>query len=319
MKAFESTIRCEAHKDKYLPFLDHMQKYNPSWKIINKKTQLQDYQLKAYIALEEDLTKYYKFKNSVDAEIRKKFLRSIVTTHCHALLIGVDYENTSNSLNGIPSYDVSCIKSQLIDSSIADGENLVLLINNEATKQNILEKLTTIVNNMNQRSTFIFYFSGHGGQTNQSVSYLLSSDKQQLTVKELIDVVGKARTNKMIIIFDSCYSGGINNELCFDSNNYKQGVHILCSSHETEVSYRLAGDGNGFFTKYLIKGLEGKFSCETDNCQECATRTANLQQAAIRKVTSTELVLYLRHTVARRQHFTYTSINGSDFDVSFLN
>jgi hypothetical protein len=120
-------------------------------------------------------------------------------------------------------------------------------------------------------------------------------------------------------MLDSCYSGGMGNPFCFDSNNYREGIHILCSCRQTEVSYQLARDKNGFFTKYLIKGLKGEFSCKMAKCNECSTRTNNLQQAAIHKVTSTELVTYLNHAVTGDQNFTYTSVNGSNFDISFLN
>jgi hypothetical protein len=109
------------------------------------------------------------------------------------------------------------------------------------------------------------------------------------------------------------------NAFRFDLNNYTEGIHILCSSGQTQVSYQLARDTNSFFTKHLIKGLKGEFSCEVDDCNECATRTNNLQQAAIHKVTSTELVTYLTHAVTGHQQFAYTTVNGSDFDISFLN
>ncbi|CAF3591128.1 unnamed protein product [Rotaria socialis] len=318
-EAFKRNVQSLREKDTYLPFPDHLKQFNPTWNIINKMTPLQDFLLKAYIALEEELAQYYKFNGRADMETRKKFLRSTVTAHCYALLVGIDYENTPNSLHGIPSNDVACIKQQLEISSIASPENLHVLKNNQATKGSILNKFNTIVNNMDQRSTFIFYFSGHGGRTVTSGSYLLASDNQMLTTRELAAVFDRAMTTKIIIILDSCYSGGMSNAFRFDSNNFKQGIHILCSSSETQVSYQSVSDGNGFFTKHLIKGLKGEFSCQTNNCNECTTRTENLQRAVIRKVTSTELASYLNHAISGRQNFAYSVINGSDFDISFLN
>ncbi|CAF1384832.1 unnamed protein product [Rotaria sp. Silwood1] len=318
-EAFGRKVLSLRETDTYLPFPDHLKQFNPTWNIINKMTPLQDFLLKAYIALEEDLAKYYKFKGRADMKIRKKFLRSTVTAHCYALLIGIDYENTPNSLHGIPSNDITCIEQQLEISSIASPENLHVLKNTQATKESILNKLNTIVNNMDKRSTFIFYFSGHGGRKETTGSYLFTSDNQMLTTHELAAVVDRAMSNKIIIMLDSCYSGGMSNAFRFDSNNFKQGIHILCSSNEAEVSYQSTSDGNGFFTKYLIKGLKGEFSCQINNCNECRTKTTNLQTAVIRKVTSTGLVSYLTHAVSGRQNFTYTALNGSDFDISFLN
>jgi hypothetical protein len=318
-EAFEQKVQSLIEKETYTPFPEHLRRFNPTWKIINQMTSLQDFLLKAYIALEEDLTRYYKIDGRADTAIRKKYLRATVTTHCYCLLIGIDYENTPNSLKGVPSYDVSCIEQQLNLSSVAYPENLHILKNNQATKENILITLNTMMNNMDERSTFIFYFAGHGGRTQSSDSYLLTVDNQWLTANELVTVLGKAKTNKIIIMLDSCYSGGMGNAFRFDLNNYTEGIHILCSSGQTQVSYQLARDTNSFFTKHLIKGLKGEFSCEVDDCNECATRTNNLQQAAIHKVTSTELVTYLTHAVTGHQQFAYTTVNGSDFDISFLN
>jgi hypothetical protein len=317
-EAFEHQVNTLTEEDTYISFPEHLRRFNPTWKIINHMTSLQDFLLQAFIALEEDLARCYKIDGRADIAIRKKYLRATVTTHCYGLLVGIDYENTPKSLDGIPSYDVFCIEQQLNLSSIAYPENLHILKNNQATKEEILKKLNIMMNNMDERSTFIFYFSGHGGRTQTSESYLLTVDNQQLTANELATAVGRAKTNKIIIILDSCHSGGMGNKFRFDSNNYREGIHILCSCRQTEEAHQLARDTNGFFTKYLIKGLKGEFSCEVDDCNECATRTNNLQQAPIHKVTSTELVTYLTHAVTRRQHFTYTVANGSDFDISFL-
>ena len=317
-EAFERKVRSLREEDTYLPFPDHLKQFNPTWNIINKMTPLQDFLFRAYIALEEDLAKLYKFKGRADVEIRKKFVRSTVTAHCYALLVGIDYENTPHDLHGIPSNDITCIKQQLEISSIANPENLYILKNNQATKESILNKLNIIVNNMDKRSTLIFYFSGHGGRATTSGSYLFTSDNQMLTTHDLAAVFNRAISNKIIIMLDSCYSGGIGTAFHVDSNNFKQGIHILCSSNATQVSYQSISDGNGLFTKHLIKGLKGDFSCQKNNCKECRTRTTNSQEATIRKVTSTELVSYLNHAISGRQNFTYTAFSGSDFDISFL-
>ncbi|CAF1394376.1 unnamed protein product, partial [Didymodactylos carnosus] len=158
-EAFERTVQSITDNETYIPFSDHIKRFNSSWKIINLQTQLEDFQLKAYIALEEDLAQFYNFEGRADVEIRKKFLRTVVTAYCYSLLIGIDYENTPHSLDGIPTFDVSCIEKQLMGSSIAYAENICVLKNDEATKDKILDKLQNIVDNLDERSTFIFYFA----------------------------------------------------------------------------------------------------------------------------------------------------------------
>ncbi|CAF1571912.1 unnamed protein product, partial [Didymodactylos carnosus] len=157
---------------------------------------------------------------------------------------------------------------------------------------------------------------GHGGTTPHG-SYLVTNDNKMLISSELSNILRTAKTNKIILMFDSCYAGGMSNPFIWGANMCKEGIHILCASRGSELSYQ--GDTNGIFTKYLIQGLRGEYHCRTNNCPQCTTRTTNLRQATIQKVTSTELSTYLTHAVSGRQNFAYTAINGSEFDISFIN
>jgi hypothetical protein len=65
----------------------------------------------------------------------KKSLQATVTSYCYGLLVGIDYENTRNSLDGILSRNVSRIEQQLNLSSIAYSQNLHILKNKRATKK----------------------------------------------------------------------------------------------------------------------------------------------------------------------------------------
>jgi hypothetical protein len=272
--------------------------------------------VRAYIALEEDLVEKHKFPTRVPQEVRKAHYRATVTPHCYALLVGIDYTNTQNALGTIPSNNVAMLKKQLKKSSTAYDENLLTLINEAATKEAILQKLQGIISRLDSRSTFIFFFNGHGGRTNNQSS-LYCVDNQHLTSQELADVLLPSKSNRILILLDCCFSGAISSPFN-DSRQFEPGIHLLCSSQPNQVSYAFLNEETSFFTKHLLNGLKGKFQCRQNNCNECQTRRDNLKSSFIRKISCSELINYLSHSVTDIQHFSHSAINGKDFDISFL-
>jgi hypothetical protein len=316
-EAFERAIRYHGSNSvKYIVFPEHIARFNPSWNITNLKSPLQDYLVRAYIALEEDLVEKHKFPTRVPQEVRKAHYRATVTPHCYALLVGIDYTNTQNALGTIPSNNVAMLKKQLKKSSTAYDENLLTLINEAATKEAILQKLQGIISRLDSRSTFIFFFNGHGGRTNNQSS-LYCVDNQHLTSQELADVLLPSKSNRILILLDCCFSGAISSPFN-DSRQFEPGIHLLCSSQPNQVSYAFLNEETSFFTKHLLNGLKGKFQCRQNNCNECQTRRDNLKSSFIRKISCSELINYLSHSVTDIQHFSHSAINGKDFDISFL-
>lgn len=153
-------------------------------------------------------------------------------------------------------------------------EQIKLLIDEGATRVNIIKSLIEFSEQAAPEDVFIFYFSGHG----LPGAFLpIDSDgtKNQLRYKELLEILKTSKAKSKIIIADACHSGGLMNfkgedNLKRSMDNYYQAIHksqgglvLLMSSKAEETSIENNGLRQGIFSYYLIKGLKG--AANTDN------------------------------------------------------
>lgn len=81
-----------------------------------------------------------------------------------ALLIGINYKNTSAQLNGCIN-DINDIKNILVDNCSYNEKNVRVLTDEtklQPTKKNIEDGIKWLVSNNLQGDTLFFYYSGHG-------------------------------------------------------------------------------------------------------------------------------------------------------------
>jgi len=93
----------------------------------------------------------------------------------------------------------------------------------------------------------IFYFAGHGGQS-QDIEYLSFYDKSISDVeldKKLDNITGT-----LIIILDSCHSGGFIEEL------KQPGRIILTACKKNELTYQVHNLSSGIFGYFLNLSLD---------------------------------------------------------------
>jgi uncharacterized caspase-like protein len=149
-------------------------------------------------------------------------------------------------------------------------EHIAVLVDEAATKTNILQTMHNIYSKASEEDMLVFYFSGHGAEgalcptdvTNQYNSLLLHSE---------IKAVFKMYPAKFKVCFvDACFSGSIyqgayssiNSTL---PNTTDTSVVIIMSSAHTETSQENPKMRQGAFTYYLIKGLKGSADRNSDS------------------------------------------------------
>ena len=207
----------------------------------------------------------------------------------YACLVGVNYENTSSELNGCVN-DVNNFKNVLTSKFNYTNDNITLLLNENATKTNILSNFRTLMENANAGDNLCFSFSGHGyyrydverEEKDSKDELIVSNDMQSVTddeFRELIDTYLKDGVN-LFCLFDNCHSGTIldlkynfndSNELIVNNSNYndtKGNVILLsgCKDAQVSIETQINGRSYGIMTyvlTYLLTNRDNDYTWNT--------------------------------------------------------
>ena len=124
--------------------------------------------------------------------------------NAYALIIGVDFKQKTPN----PIKDAKAIYNVLADEVLCGykKENITLLLDSEATMQGIFDELDKVIQKADENSSFLLYYSGHGGFDN-GTSYLCPFDKitdqsKYISGKELRDKLTQIKSKRMFILFD---------------------------------------------------------------------------------------------------------------------
>lgn len=133
-----------------------------------------------------------------------------------------------------------------------------------ATRVNILRKLTQYLKGAKANDLLLLYISTHGIIDFDDYFFIPSDGEIDnvlgtgISSTTLIQALGKASGTgvKVLMIIDTCHAGAVG----FDISKYKGEFSCLLSCSPVEYSYEYFHIEHGFFTNYLIKGLEGEAS-----------------------------------------------------------
>jgi hypothetical protein len=238
-------------------------------------------------------------------------------TNYYAVVCGIsDYQSVSDL-----SYcddDARDIKNALLGLGNWKSSNITMLIDSAATKGAIQAAIQDMADKADGDDVCLFYFSGHG-RTGEDVDPLDESDNLDeylVTYDSLVDTfdndirddelgswIGALRTNKYVVLIDSCFSGGQFKALAEDNtttavkglgymaplkgdgfvkdiaaatgakdlNSVGRGV-VITACDDDELSEESSELQNGVFTYYLVAGLTGLADNDGDrriSAEEC--------------------------------------------------
>jgi len=197
--------------------------------------------------------------------------------NAHALLIGIAaYRHIR------PLAKAATDARDLYDTLLQNGysqDNISLLLDEQATKPAISDKLDWLARRAGPDDTVVIFFSGHGAQliggfwpgeylcpveaTLDKVRDTFISDEEFTTALRAI------RAGRLAVFLDACHAGGVGepkdpvvqvkgglSEAAY-TRFLAQGRVIIASCKPDEVSYELAEMRNSLFTHYLLEGLRG--------------------------------------------------------------
>jgi hypothetical protein len=203
-------------------------------------------------------------------------------THGHALLVGIGAYRHLRPLNR-PATDARDLYDALVglDDCGYPPAQVALLLDGQATKGVINDKLDWLARRALPEDTVLIFFSGHGAQRIggfEPGEYLCSVEADwynlgdtAISSGELTTALQAIRAGKVAIFLDACHSGGVGeprdaglqvkaglSERTYDRLLAGEGRVLIASCRPDEVSWELGGMRNGLFTHHLLKGLRGE-------------------------------------------------------------
>lgn len=241
-------------------------------------------------------------KDSITQEIPVSKGRTTIGEK-YALVIGIgdykhapDYEKCNSRFCDLRYTDKDAKEFyQLLKEELSGfkDENLSLLMNEEATASAIRGEFGHYIKTLNEDDLLVFYYSGHGGretdigndESDGIDEYYLPHDAKKddlfataIRDDEFGNWMSSLNTNNVVIILDSCFSGGATKSTkgmspaglkaapynnVFNDFDVQNKV-LLAASEENQPSLESEKLHQGVFTHYLLKALKGKADLDQD-------------------------------------------------------
>lgn len=209
-----------------------------------------------------------------------------------ALIVGInEYQNVRNLKYAVN--DAQAFYNLLVKQNQIPKENVIILTNQQANLRNLRRAMgTQLKKKAGKEDMVIIFFAGHGATEKDVTSpdgdglekYLLPVDAElediytsALPMREISHIFRRIKSERIIFIADSCYSGasggrtinvsGIRSSLSdtfLDRIASGKGTVILTASGANEVSTESDEFKHGIFTYFLLEGLKGKADIDHD-------------------------------------------------------
>lgn len=198
---------------------------------------------------------------------------AVAYNNTYAVVVAVADYKYATARNGDLKYTVNdASKFYNFLKSSAGGSvpssNIVYLTNSSATRSNIITKTKTLYAKAKTDDRVIFYFSGHGDRSCFLPYDFDALGNNVLWFDEVQALFRCAKCNNKLLIADACFSGSMKNLIKRQTGGKqstsggKQQIAVMMASGANEVSVESDELGQGVFSYYLIKGLNG--NADTD-------------------------------------------------------
>lgn len=202
-----------------------------------------------------------------------------------ALVVGVsDYEHAHKGISNLrfAHRDAEEIAAKLKTPSCGSfpEQNVRLLTNQDATLAQVQRSLRSFLAEPKEEDLVILYFSCHGApdprRPEQRYFFTYDTDPGDiagtaLPMHEIQTCISRTlRAKWVVVIADACHSGAltstkaggadaeVQNQFMQSLKASKESLAWLTSSQANQVSFEHQEFGNGVFTHYLLRGLEGE-------------------------------------------------------------
>jgi hypothetical protein len=193
----------------------------------------------------------------------------------YAVLVGVARYSHMKSLKYTDddAYRMYAFLKSPEGGALADDQ-IRVLVDEDATKENILNSLERTFAKAGPNDVIFFYFSGHG-LNGAFLPIDFDGNSNKLEHTEIMKILDKSQAKSKIVIADACHSGSIQNakgasaqsiiETYYDAfSRSTGGMVLMMSSKAEETSIENNGLRQGIFSHFLIRGLKGAADSDED-------------------------------------------------------
>lgn len=189
-----------------------------------------------------------------------------------AIVVGVEKYNSLPAAR-FAERDARAMNAHLLAMGYPQ-RNIVLLTGTDATRTGLVKNLEAwLPNQVTERSTVLFYFSGHGApdaKTSEAYLVPMDGDPQYLEetaypIKRLYEKLGALKAKRVLVALDSCFSGAGGRSVLASGMRplvsklklapTEAKVVSLAASSAEEITGALEEQGHGLFTYHLLKAL----------------------------------------------------------------
>jgi peptidoglycan/xylan/chitin deacetylase (PgdA/CDA1 family)/uncharacterized caspase-like protein len=201
----------------------------------------------------------------------------------YAVVIGIDEYAAWPKLRYAVN-DARAIRDTLVEKYGFKPQNVTLLANKEATRENIIAALGTSMadtRKVRREDRVFVFFAGHGATrrlpSGRDLGYIIPVDAsaenyqtQAISMTQLQDIAEAIPAKHVLFIMDSCYSGLALTRGRVDGNIYarelaRRGARQMFTAGGADEQVADNGpNGHSIFTWTLLQGLQGKADLNGD-------------------------------------------------------
>jgi len=210
--------------------------------------------------------------------------------NAYALVIGIEHYRQKLPKADFAAHDARTVTKYLTKVMGYPEENVVTLTNEHAAKSDFEKYFETwLPNHVENESTILVYYSGHGAPNPKTGdAYLVPYDgdpsfieQTGYPLKRLYDNLGKLPAKAIIVALDACFSGaGGRSLLAPGARPMALSVEnpvlasgktvVLAASAKDQISSTYLEKGHGLLTYFMLKGLQGDGDQNQDGVIELA-------------------------------------------------
>ena len=190
------------------------------------------------------------------------------------LVIGINkYKNVEPLTYAVN--DAEAVRDMLIENYGFPDENITMITDEEATKENILDGFNEILEKAGEKDRVVVFYAGHGETyklpNGGDMGYLIPVDgnvenlyRSSIPMKSVYDIADMSYAKHILYLVDACYGGltlstrGLkkdNTPAYIKKMTNERGRMVITAGGKDEQVIEKPEWGHSAFTRNLIKGL----------------------------------------------------------------